>query len=81
MIDRIIVQNFKSFRKVDVSLGRVNLLIGENGSGKANFLEVLRGLRGLSWGLTVTEILDGNPSPPDERLSGWEGIRGARAAA
>ena len=79
MIDRVIVRNFKSFRKVDVSLGRANLLIGENGSGKSNFLEVFRVLRGLSWGLTVTEVLDGKP--PDESFSGWDGIRGASATA
>lgn len=75
MIDRIIVENFKSFRKLDISLGRANLLIGENGSGKSNFLEVFRVLRGLSWGLTVKEAFDGKP--PDENFRGWTGIRGA----
>lgn len=79
MIDRIIVENFKNFRRLDVSLGRANLLIGENGSGKSNFLELFRVLRGLSWGLTVTEVLDGKP--PDDNFSGWDGIRGASAAA
>lgn len=77
MIDRMIVKNFKSLRKVDVSLGRANLLVGENGSGKSNFLEVFRVLRGLSWGLTVKEVFDGKP--PDENFGGWAGIRGGSA--
>ena len=79
MIDRMIVTNFKSLRKVDVSLGRANLLVGENSSGKSNFLEVFRVLRGLSWGLTVKEVFDGKP--PDENFGGWTGIRGASAGA
>ena len=79
MVDRILVENFKSLRKLDISLGRANLLIGENGSGKSNFLEVFRVLRGLSWGLTVKEVFDGKP--PDENFSGWPGIRGASAGA
>ena len=79
MIDRIIVTNFKSFRKIDVPLGRSNLIIGENGSGKSNFLEVFRVLRGLSWGLTVTEVLEG--VSPSENFGGWAGIRGAGAGA
>ena len=79
MIDRMIVTNFKSIRKVDVSLGRANLLIGENGSGKSNFLEVFRVLRGLSCGLTVKEVFEGKP--PDEDFSGWTGIRGASTGA
>lgn len=77
MIDRILVENFKSFRNLDISLGRSNLLIGENGSGKSNFLEVFLVLRGLSRGLTVKEIFDGKPS--DENFSGWPGIRGGTA--
>ena len=79
MIDRMIVKNFKSLRNVDVSLGRANLLVGENSSGKSNFLEVFRVLRGLSWGLTVKEVFDGKP--PDENFGGWTGIRGASAGA
>lgn len=79
MIDRMIVTNFKSFRKLDVCLGRANLLIGENGSGKSNFLDVFRVLRGLSWGLTVKEVFDGKS--PDKDFGGWPGIRGASAGA
>lgn len=79
MIDRILVENFKSFRKLDISLGRANLLIGENGSGKSNFLEVFRVLRGLSRSLSVKDVFDGKP--PNEDFTGWPGIRGASAGA
>ena len=43
MIDRIVIENFKSLRRVDLKLGRLNLLVGANGSGKLNLLDALRG--------------------------------------
>ena len=46
MIDRIVIENFKSLRRVELTLGRVNLLIGANASGKSNFLDALRVLQG-----------------------------------
>ncbi len=39
MIDRIIIDNFKSIKHADVRLQKVNLLIGPNNSGKSNFLK------------------------------------------
>lgn len=42
MIDRITVRNFKSLHEVDLSLGRMNLFIGANSSGKSNLLEAFR---------------------------------------
>ena len=41
MIDRIVINNFKSIQKVDLQLGRLNVLIGANGSGKSNVLEAI----------------------------------------
>lgn len=40
MIKKIRVKNFKSFKDVELSLGKVNILIGANGSGKSNFVRV-----------------------------------------
>lgn len=40
MIERIVVDNFKSIQHADVKLQKVNLLIGPNNSGKSNFLKV-----------------------------------------
>lgn len=74
MIDRIVIKNFKSLRNVDLKLGRMNLFIGTNASGKSNFLEALRVLQGIGNGFTIGEILGGKPrTATTER---WEGIRG-----
>lgn len=77
MIDRIIVRNFKSLRGVDLTLGRMNLLIGANASGKSNFLEVPRVLQGIGKGLTIPEVLDGVLD--EANASEWQGIRGGSA--
>ena len=79
MLTDISLRNFKSFRQVDLRLGRMNLLVGANASGKSNFLDALRVLQGIGNGFTVNEILDGKPkSATSER---WEGIRGGGAGA
>jgi predicted ATPase len=41
MITEFTVKNFKSIQELTLPLGRVNVLIGENGSGKSNVLEAL----------------------------------------
>lgn len=41
MIDRIVIKNFKSIEELDFQLGRLNVLIGANGSGKSNVLEAI----------------------------------------
>ncbi|WP_217539134.1 AAA family ATPase, partial [Stenotrophomonas sp. GbtcB23] len=41
MIREIQIENFKSIRKMKLELGRVNVFIGENGSGKSNVLEAI----------------------------------------
>ena len=79
MIERIVIENFKSLRKVDLSLGHMNLLIGTNASGKSNFLEALRVLEGIGNGFTISEILNGKPRTSTS--DAWEGIRGGSAHA
>lgn len=37
-MDRVIIRGYKSFKDLDISLGKINVLIGSNGSGKSNFL-------------------------------------------
>ena len=72
MIDRIIVENFKSLRKVDRSL---------------EFLDALRVLQGIGNGFTISEILDGKPlfiwstyaAGPAERMRPAEAARGVAA--
>ena len=41
MIREFKIENFKSVEKITLKLGRLNVLIGENGSGKSNILEAL----------------------------------------
>ena len=77
MIDRIIIENFKSLRNVDLSLGRMNLLIGANASGKSNFLDSLRVLQGIGKGFTIREVLDGKSGTAIS--DAWDGIRGGSA--
>lgn len=42
MIERIIIENFKSIRKLDLELKPINILIGANGAGKSNFLSFFK---------------------------------------
>ena len=76
MIERIVIENFKSLRKVELTLGRVNLFVGTNASGKSNFLEALRVLEGTGNGFTIEEILNGKPRSATNEV--WEGIRGGK---
>ncbi len=41
-ITRVVIENYKSIERCDVSLGPLMLLVGPNGSGKSNFLDALR---------------------------------------
>lgn len=41
MLKRITIKNFKSIDDLNFQLGRVNVLIGANGSGKSNLLEAI----------------------------------------
>jgi predicted ATPase len=74
MIERIVIENFKSLRHVDLALGRINVFIGTNASGKSNFFDALRMLQGIGYGFTFHEILDGKPKGATSEV--WDGIRG-----
>lgn len=41
MLTKVHIENFKSIHDETIELGRVNVFIGENGSGKSNILEAL----------------------------------------
>ena len=55
MIEKIQIQNFKSIRDLELELGRVNVFIGENGSGKTNILEAI----GV-YGNAITKLISNN---------------------
>lgn len=46
-INKIKVQNFKSFKELEVELGKFNVLIGANASGKSNFVQIFEFLRDI----------------------------------
>jgi len=41
LIRRIVINNYKSVENIDTELGRFNVFIGANGSGKSNILEAI----------------------------------------
>ncbi|KAA6351772.1 DNA replication and repair protein RecF [termite gut metagenome] len=48
MIKNIQIENYKSIRKLDLDLRPINILIGENGAGKSNFLGFFEFLRSIA---------------------------------
>jgi energy-coupling factor transporter ATP-binding protein EcfA2 len=58
MIDRLTISGFKSIaQEVDLPLGRVNVFIGANGSGKSNILEAVGMLSAEASGVVDGESL------------------------
>jgi predicted ATPase len=47
-VKRISVTNFKSFERLEIELGKFNVLIGANASGKSNFVQIFEFLRDIS---------------------------------
>jgi len=47
-VKRIKITNFKSFDKLEVELGKFNVLIGANASGKSNFVQIFEFLMDIS---------------------------------
>lgn len=80
MLKRIQLIDFKSFVDEDVELAPLTLLVGANASGKSNFLDALWFLYGLTLGLEIGEVLDG-----EERAhrngEPWLGLRGGSKEA
>jgi len=47
-IKKIRISNFKSFRDLEIELGKFNVLIGANASGKSNFIEIFKFLKDIT---------------------------------
>lgn len=47
LIKKIKLQNFKSFQNAEIELGRMNVLVGANASGKSNFIQAIKFLRDI----------------------------------
>ncbi len=46
-INKIKISNFKSFKHLDVELGKFNVFVGANASGKSNFIQSFKFLRDM----------------------------------
>lgn len=57
MLSQIKVQRFKSLVSLEIELGRINLFIGANGSGKSNLLEAVGVLGAAAFGRVDDETL------------------------
>jgi energy-coupling factor transporter ATP-binding protein EcfA2 len=57
MLRSLRVERFKSLVKLDLDLGRINVFIGANGSGKSNILEALGVLGAAAFGRVDDETL------------------------
>lgn len=61
MLRRIYIDNYRCFVNFELKLGRRNLLVGDNGTGKSSVFDVLGGLQDLLlWEREVSEAF-----PPD----------------
>jgi len=47
-IRKIRITNFKSFKELEIELGKFNVLIGANASGKSNFVQIFEFLRDIA---------------------------------
>jgi len=47
-IKRIRVSNFKSFKELDLELGKFNVVVGANASGKSNFISIFGFIRDIA---------------------------------
>jgi predicted ATPase len=74
VITEIEIEGFKSLEKVRLKLGKLNLFVGANASGKSNFFDALRVLQGIGNGFSIEEIFQGRPKSATSEV--WAGIRG-----
>jgi predicted ATPase len=55
-IQRVHVENFKSFSELDIDLARFNVVIGSNAAGKSNFISIFKFLRDIATSGIVNAI-------------------------
>lgn len=80
MLESIRLENFKSFRDVEVNFGPFSVIIGSNGAGKSNLFDALRFLRAIGDGRSVRDAIEGHALPGSSSIQN-AGIRGGSAAA
>lgn len=78
MIHKISINSFKSLLDVDLELGKVNVFVGANGSGKSNLLEAIGVLGAAAAGRVNDPLLRSRgvrPGVPDLYKSSFRGAR------
>jgi predicted ATPase len=48
LINKLKIENYKSIKQCDIDLNNVNVLIGENGAGKSNFINFFKLIRNIA---------------------------------
>ncbi|MDD3136516.1 MAG: AAA family ATPase [Methanoregula sp.] len=56
-LDRVQIRGYKSIDRVDITIGRINVLIGGNGSGKSNFLSLFSLMQEIAKGQFQRAVL------------------------
>ncbi|NMF57967.1 AAA family ATPase [Pseudanabaena yagii] len=74
MLKSLRLENFKSFKNAELSLGDLTVLVGTNASGKSNIRDAFRFLHGISRGYSIAEIIGEKYGEGGELQ--WRGIRG-----
>ncbi|MEK7269593.1 MAG: AAA family ATPase [Planctomycetota bacterium] len=80
MLKTLSVERFKSLVKLDLELGRINVFIGANGSGKSNLLEALGVLGAAAFGRVDDETLQRRgvrPGVPKLYKTAFPGVKGS----
>jgi predicted ATPase len=74
MLKKIRLERFKNFKKAELTVGNLTILVGKNASGKSNIRDAFRFLHGISRGYSLAEIIG------EKWIEGgvlqWRGIRG-----
>ncbi|MCY7332202.1 MAG: AAA family ATPase [Pseudanabaena sp. CAN_BIN31] len=73
MLKSLRLENFKSFKNAELSLGELTVLVGTNASGKSNIRDAFRFLHGISRGYSIADIIGGKY---EDGIQQWQGIRG-----
>ena len=69
-LTRLCIKNFKSIKSCDISFSELNVLIGENGTGKTNILDAINYFyRNLTESNTSDRIFDENNHYSKHRLT------------
>src|SRR5436305_14819685 len=79
VITEIENEGLKNREKVRLKLGKLNLFVGTNASGKSNFFDALRVLQGIGYGFTISEVFNGKSKSSVNEA--WAGIRGKSSRA